>query len=63
MKNAFERLCKVAKLLENELRIAKCDHRGYITTNPLNLGTTLRATVYVKIPNLVNNRNRFGEIV
>ncbi|XP_050392981.1 arginine kinase [Patella vulgata] len=49
----YTRLVKAIKELETSgLEFAKKDNLGYLTFCPSNLGTTLRASVHIKIPKL-----------
>nr|ATG85037.1 arginine kinase [Conus lividus] len=48
----YTRLVKAIRSLEKELTFAKKPGLGYLTFCPSNLGTTLRASVHIKIPNL-----------
>ncbi|XP_064653124.1 taurocyamine kinase-like [Lineus longissimus] len=48
----YKRLVNAITALEKELTFAKEDRLGYVTFCPTNLGTTLRASVHAKIPNL-----------
>nr|BAB41096.1 arginine kinase [Cellana grata] len=49
----YTRLVKAIKALESSgLEFAKKDNLGYLTFCPSNLGTTLRASVHIKIPKL-----------
>ncbi|XP_059152400.1 arginine kinase-like [Physella acuta] len=48
----YKRLVVAVKKLEEKLKFARDDRLGYLTFCPTNLGTTLRASVHIKIPNL-----------
>jgi protein-arginine kinase len=56
----FSRLSKAATLIEKEAKFAHDDHLGYITSCPTNLGTALRASVHIKLPNLAKNMDQFN---
>ncbi|BFZ09964.1 hypothetical protein BsWGS_13003 [Bradybaena similaris] len=48
----YKRLVTAIKSLEEKLTFARDDRLGYLTFCPSNLGTTLRASVHIKIPHL-----------
>ncbi|KAK3603321.1 hypothetical protein CHS0354_025927 [Potamilus streckersoni] len=48
----YKRLVNAIKQLEKKLKFAKKDGYGYLTFCPTNLGTTLRASVHIKVPKL-----------
>ncbi|BFZ09422.1 hypothetical protein BsWGS_12461 [Bradybaena similaris] len=53
LKEVYVRLVKAIRALENSgLSFAKREGLGYLTFCPSNLGTTLRASVHIKIPKL-----------
>jgi len=53
LKEVYVRLVKAIRALETSgLSFAKRDGLGYLTFCPSNLGTTLRASVHIKIPKL-----------
>ena len=58
----FDRLCRAASGIEKVAKFAHSDHLGYITSCPTNLGTALRASVHIKLPNLAKDMKRFREI-
>ncbi|XP_045197746.1 arginine kinase-like isoform X2 [Mercenaria mercenaria] len=53
----YRRLVKAIGELEKKLTFAKRDGYGYLTFCPSNLGTTLRASVHMKIPNVCKQPN------
>lgn len=53
----YRRLVKAIGELEKKLTFAKRDGYGYLTFCPSNLGTTLRASVHMKIPNVSKQPN------
>jgi creatine kinase len=53
----YWRLVKGVRLMEERIRFARNDRLGYLTFCPTNLGTTLRASVHIKIPKLSANKN------
>ncbi|CAG5123632.1 unnamed protein product [Candidula unifasciata] len=46
----YKRLVTAVKTIEEKLKFARDDRLGYLTFCPSNLGTTLRASVHIKIP-------------
>nr|BAA95594.1 arginine kinase [Nautilus pompilius] len=46
----YARLVKAIKTLEKKLSFARLPNMGYLTFCPSNLGTTLRASVHIRIP-------------
>ncbi|KAK7494536.1 hypothetical protein BaRGS_00014189, partial [Batillaria attramentaria] len=52
LKEVYLRLVKAIRQLEKKLTFAKKQGLGYLTFCPSNLGTTLRASVHIKIPKL-----------
>ncbi|XP_046345804.2 taurocyamine kinase-like [Haliotis rufescens] len=46
----YKRLVSAVKSMEQTLKFARNDHLGFLTFCPSNLGTTLRASVHIKIP-------------
>lgn len=58
LRAVFERLCQAIALLGEELEFAFDKHLGYLTSCPTNLGTALRASMHVKLPEL-SQRNDF----
>jgi len=58
----FDRLSRAASLIEQQARFAHNDHLGYITSCPTNLGTALRASVHIHLPNLMNDWPAFQAI-
>ncbi len=62
IKEVFSRLVSAIKLLENRLNFAYSEHLGYITSCPTNLGTAMRASVHIKVPNLAKDMEKFKAI-
>lgn len=54
----FERLARAAAAIEKIAAFAHDDHLGYITSCPTNLGTALRASVHIHLPNLGKKENK-----
>lgn len=62
IKEVFDRLCRAAAHIETVCQFSRDDHLGYITSCPTNLGTALRASVHIKLPKLMKNKEKFNEI-
>ena len=58
----FSRLVKAIKSIEKEVAFSYSERLGYISSCPTNLGTAMRASVHIKLPNLANNRALFESI-
>ena len=58
----FDRLCRAAAHIETICKFAHDEHLGYITSCPTNLGTALRASVHIKLPKLMNHKDKFEAI-
>jgi len=62
IKEVFERLVTAIKKIEEKIEFSYSDHLGYITSCPTNLGTAMRASVHIKLPNLSKEMDRFKQI-
>jgi len=62
IKEVFTRLVDAVNKIEQQIAFAYNDHLGYITSCPTNLGTAMRASVHIKLPNLGKNMDQFKEI-
>ncbi len=62
IKEVFSRLVSAIKFLEKRLSFAYSEHLGYITSCPTNLGTAMRASVHIKVPNLAKDMGKFKAI-
>ncbi len=62
MKEVFSRLVSAIKFLEERLNFAYSEHLGYLTSCPTNLGTAMRASVHIKVPNLAKDMEKFKVI-
>jgi creatine kinase/arginine kinase len=58
----FTRLSKACAHIETVAKFAHDNHLGYITSCPTNLGTGLRASVHVYLPNLGQRKDEFQAI-
>lgn len=48
--------------LEKELKFARHPRYGTVTACPTNLGTTLRASVHIRLPKLARDLNKLTEL-
>jgi len=62
IKEVFDRLSRGAAGLEKHCKFAHDGHLGYITSCPTNLGTALRASVHIKLPELMTKMDEFKAI-
>ena len=62
IKEVFTRLVNAIKSIETKVPFAYNNHIGYITSCPTNLGTAMRASVHIALPNLTKDMERFKSI-
>ncbi len=62
IKEVFTRLAIAVDALSKKLDFAYSKHLGFITSCPTNLGTAMRASVHIKLPNLGNKMDEFKVI-
>jgi len=62
IKEVFIRLVSALKVIETEVTFAYNNHLGYITSCPTNLGTAMRASVHITLPNLAKDMDAFKAI-
>ncbi|XP_018494769.1 arginine kinase [Galendromus occidentalis] len=62
LKQVFGRLVNGIKAIEARIPFSRDDRLGYLTFCPTNLGTTIRASVHIKLPKLAANRTRLEQI-
>ncbi|CAK9290255.1 unnamed protein product [Gordionus sp. m RMFG-2023] len=55
--SVYKRLMRGIKILEQHVSFYRDDELGYLTFCPTNLGTTIRASVHIKIPKLSSQPN------
>nr|AGO64665.1 taurocyamine kinase [Dugesia sp. BJR-2013] len=58
----YQRLVLGIRTIEEKMPFAHMKKYGYLTCCPSNLGTTMRASVHVKIPKLSSNQAKFSEV-
>ncbi|KAK2588780.1 hypothetical protein KPH14_001659 [Odynerus spinipes] len=56
------RLTRVIQQIEKHIAFTRHPRLGYLTFCPTNLGTTIRASVHIRVPNLSKNFEKFQEI-
>ena len=62
IQQVFQRLTQALTELERHLHFLFSSRLGYISSCPTNLGTAMRASVHIKLPNLGRNRAEFDAI-
>ena len=55
--SVFSRLCRAVNEIDKQLGFQCLPNLGYLTSCPTNLGTGMRASVHIKIPNAANQPN------
>ncbi|XP_043528835.1 arginine kinase isoform X2 [Frieseomelitta varia] len=58
----YRRLVSAVNEIEKRLPFSHHDRLGFLTFCPTNLGTTVRASVHIKLPKLAANREKLEEI-
>lgn len=58
----FERLSRACAAIEEVAEFAQSMNLGYLTSCPTNLGTALRASVHIHLPNLGQKKDQFEAI-
>ncbi|XP_017461640.1 PREDICTED: arginine kinase-like [Rhagoletis zephyria] len=62
LKQIFGRLVKAVKHIEQKIPFSHDDRLGFLTFCPTNLGTTIRASVHIKLPKLAADRKKLEEV-
>ena len=62
IKEVFKRLVNAVKHIETKVPFSYSEHLGYITSCPTNLGTAMRASVHIALPNLSKDMESFKAI-
>jgi creatine kinase len=62
LKQVFSRLKTAVGEIEKRLPFSHHDRLGFLTFCPTNLGTTLRASVHIKLPKLASDRKKLEDI-
>lgn len=62
LKEIYTRLIQGAQAIEAKNKFSRDERLGYLTFCPTNLGTTIRASVHIKLPNISKNEAQFKEV-
>ena len=62
IKEVFRRLVNAIKSIETKVPFSYSYHLGFITSCPTNLGTAMRASVHIALPNLAEDMDAFKTI-
>jgi len=62
IKEVFTRLVNAIDSIETKVPFSYSEHLGYITSCPTNLGTAMRASVHIALPNLAKDMDAFKAI-
>ncbi|XP_055643975.1 arginine kinase 1-like [Toxorhynchites rutilus septentrionalis] len=57
----YQRLVSAVEAIGKDIAFERSDRLGYLTFCPTNLGTTIRASVHIKLPNLGSKREKLEE--
>ncbi|CCD12815.1 unnamed protein product [Trypanosoma congolense IL3000] len=62
LKEVFGRLVRAVETIEEKVKFSRDERLGFLTFCPTNLGTTIRASVHVKLPKLGADRAKLEEV-
>lgn len=62
LKQIFQRLITAVNIIESKLPFSHDSRLGFLTFCPTNLGTTIRASVHIKLPKLAKDRKNLEAI-
>lgn len=62
LREVFGRLVEAVNIIEEKVKFSRDDRLGFLTFCPTNLGTTIRASVHIKLPKLGADRAKLDEI-
>lgn len=62
LKEVFSRMVRGARAIEAKAAFSRDDRLGFLTFCPTNLGTTIRASVHIKLPKLAADRKKLEEV-
>lgn len=62
LKQVFKRLVDAVNVIESRLPFSHDERLGFLTFCPTNLGTTIRASVHIKVPKLAKNYDQLEAI-
>ena len=58
----YTRLVHALEVLASKIEFSRDDRLGYLTFCPSNIGTTIRASVHIRLPHLARDKARMDEI-
>jgi len=58
----YKRLVTAVNEIEKRIPFSSLDRLGFLTFCPTNLGTTIRASVHIKVPKLAKDYNKLEEV-
>ena len=62
LKQIFSRLIGGVSHIEQKLPFSRHDRLGFLTFCPTNLGTTIRASVHIKLPKMASDLKKLEEV-
>lgn len=62
LKQIYKRLIDAVNIIESRLPFSHDDRLGFLTFCPTNLGTTIRASVHIKLPKLARDKKHLEEV-
>ncbi|RNF13379.1 putative arginine kinase [Trypanosoma conorhini] len=62
LKEVFGRLVNAVNIIEEKVKFSRDDRLGFLTFCPTNLGTTIRASVHIKLPKLGADLKKLEEV-
>ncbi|XP_015923976.1 arginine kinase Lit v 2 isoform X2 [Parasteatoda tepidariorum] len=62
LKQIYKRLVDAVNIIESRLPFSHDDRLGFLTFCPTNLGTTIRASVHIKLPKLAKNKQQLEAV-
>ena len=62
IRQVFERLAHASEVMEKKMKFTHDDHLGFVSTCPTNLGTGMRASVHIKLPKLMHDKEKLDYI-
>lgn len=62
LKSIYSRMVNGARAIEAKAAFSHDDRLGFLTFCPTNLGTTIRASVHIKLPKLAADRKKLEEV-
>jgi len=62
LKQVFNRLTTAVRTIETKMPFSRDDRLGFLTFCPTNLGTTIRASVHIKLPKLAADLSKLEEV-